>query len=87
MTDLASRPSDSPACPACCKSGVALLAGESDGGWWFVCLDCDALWDQRRLSRGDVAEITRTAPDTPADVGPFWRRLPFRFMQHRPATS
>lgn len=37
-----------PICPACKTSGVALLAGEAEGGWWFVCLACDHLWDQRQ---------------------------------------
>jgi hypothetical protein len=46
-SDPPNAPSDLPACPACRTPGVALLAGESDGGWWFVCLACDHLWDQR----------------------------------------
>jgi hypothetical protein len=37
-----------PVCPNCCKSGAALLAGEAEGGWWFVCLACDHLWDERQ---------------------------------------
>lgn len=38
-----------PTCPICRKAGVALLAGEAEGGWWFVCLACDYLWDQRQI--------------------------------------
>jgi hypothetical protein len=30
------------------KDGTAVTAGESEDGWWFVCLTCDHLWDQRR---------------------------------------
>jgi len=25
-----------------------VTAGESEDGWWFVCLACDHLWDQRQ---------------------------------------
>jgi hypothetical protein len=28
---------------------VARLAGEAEGGWRFVCLACDHLWDQRQI--------------------------------------
>ena len=64
LTDLAGRPFDSPTCPMCREAGAASLAGESDGGWWFVCLACDHVWDQRahREARG----------------APIWRRLSFR---------
>lgn len=41
---------DVPTCPMCLTRGVASLAGESDGGWWFVCLACDHLWDQREVN-------------------------------------
>jgi hypothetical protein len=46
-SDRPSPLSDLPTCPMCRKPGVASLAGESDGGWWFVCLACDHLWDRR----------------------------------------
>jgi hypothetical protein len=46
-TDSPTRASEVPACPTCRQPGVAVLAGESEGGWWFVCLSCDHLWDQR----------------------------------------
>ena len=46
MTDLRDRRLDRPACPTCGERDSA-LAGESDGGWWFVCLACDHLWNQR----------------------------------------
>ena len=36
-----------PPCPQCRTAGDALLAGEGDGGWWFVCLACDHLWNAR----------------------------------------
>jgi hypothetical protein len=66
-TDLTSRTTELPACPMCRESGVAALAGESDGGWWFVCLACDHLWDHRQPQ--DVR--------TQADAS-FWRRWRFR---------
>jgi hypothetical protein len=49
-TDPTPRASDVPTCPMCHRPGVALLAGESDGGWWFVCDACDHLWDQRQYA-------------------------------------
>jgi hypothetical protein len=48
LTDRPSRSDRVPACPACHKTDTALIAGEADGGWWFVCLVCDHLWDQRQ---------------------------------------
>ena len=38
-----------PVCPGCGQSST-ILAGEADGGWWFVCDSCDNLWDQRLCS-------------------------------------
>jgi hypothetical protein len=46
--DPAASPAISPTCPCCLKDGTAVTAGESEDGWWFVCLDCDHLWDQRQ---------------------------------------
>jgi hypothetical protein len=46
---------DVPTCPMCLMRGVASLAGESEGGWWFVCLACDHLWDQRQVHHRLVA--------------------------------
>jgi hypothetical protein len=47
MDDRPERHAHSPHCPACRRSGTALQAGEAEGGWWFVCVVCDHLWDQR----------------------------------------
>jgi hypothetical protein len=47
-TDMPLVPGTSPMCPSCLKCGVSLLAGEAEGGWWFVCLACDHLWDERQ---------------------------------------
>jgi hypothetical protein len=55
VTDRVDRRSDLPACPTCRERDSALMAGESDGGWWFVCLACDYLWDQRHAV-GDAVE-------------------------------
>lgn len=57
-----------PMCPTCGKVDVALLAGEAEGGWWFVCLGCDYLWNQRQLASHP--------PDSPADSA----RLPATLM-------
>jgi hypothetical protein len=65
-TDLASRILELPPCPMCRESGAAELAGESDGGWWFVCLACDHLWDQRQPQEDPIK----------VDAS-FWRRLLF----------
>ena len=65
-TDLTSRILELPECPMCRESGVAALAGESDGGWWFVCLACDHLWDQRQPQADRIQ-----------DDASFWRRLLF----------
>ena len=46
--DPAPSPAIPPTCPGCLKDRTAVTAGESEGGWWFVCLDCDHLWDQRQ---------------------------------------
>ena len=47
-TDRPSGDSDPPTCPKCHTGGVAVVAGEAEGGWWFVCLACDHLWDERQ---------------------------------------
>jgi len=79
-TDRTSRPLKLPACPVCREAGVATLAGESDGGWWFVCLACDHLWDQRH-PQGDRSQVedepTRIAACLIRDVrgASFWRRV------------
>jgi hypothetical protein len=78
-TDPPSCPSDLPVCPACRKPGVALPAGESDGGWWFVCVVCDLLWDQRQANDYHVHHedasaqaVGRAARAVRAES--FWRR-------------
>jgi hypothetical protein len=50
--DPPATPADTPICPACQAEGAAILAGEADGGWWFVCLACDSLWDEREREKG-----------------------------------
>lgn len=82
-TDPPGRPSDLPTCPVCRKTGVALLAGESDGGWWFVCVACDHLWDQRRANGDDIQDEGGSAhvagrADRGGRAPSFWRRLAFR---------
>src|SRR5262249_14439066 len=61
-SDLPRRPFHPPTCPKCRVTGAALPAGDSDGGWWFVCLCCDHLWDQRQIVR--AAAITSERPVT-----------------------
>ena len=55
-TDAPVATSAVPACPACRMAGVALFAGESEGGWWFVCDACDHLWDQRQRIASPAGE-------------------------------
>jgi hypothetical protein len=83
VSDLPGRPFYQPACPTCRETCTAILAGESDGGWWFVCLSCDYLWDQRHVYRDHVESEriaveagARRAPREPRG-GSFWRRLAF----------
>ena len=47
-SDPAPSPAIPPTCPACKQDRTAVTAGESEDGWWFVCLACDHLWDQRQ---------------------------------------
>jgi hypothetical protein len=56
-TDKPPRPLDSPQCPACRRPTAALEAGEADGGWWFVCVACDHMWDQRPFAAPEPAGI------------------------------
>lgn len=51
-TDPSDDPVVVPDCVKCRKTGVAVVAGESEWGWWFVCLACDHLWDQREEAHG-----------------------------------
>ena len=81
LTDLPGRPFYQPTCPTCHETCTAVLAGESDGGWWFVCLSCDYLWDQRQATRdhirseADAAGVT--AGRTYTRGMSFWRILSF----------
>jgi hypothetical protein len=84
VTDLPGRPFYQPTCPTCREKCTAILAGESDGGWWFVCLSCDYLWDQRQVARDRIqterlaAEVTARRRASPEPRGAsFWRRLAF----------
>ena len=69
-SDAGAAPVEPPRCPNCFQERLAVLAGESDGGWWFVCVDCDHLWDQRLIagngpvpSPPDVSEQRRSVSD------------------------
>ena len=53
LNDSPSSAASSPVCPNCRKSDVALQAGEAEGGWWFVCAECDHMWDQRAVPPED----------------------------------
>jgi hypothetical protein len=53
LSDSPSSAASSPACPNCRKTAVAVQAGEAEGGWWFVCADCDHMWDQRAVQTQD----------------------------------
>jgi hypothetical protein len=62
---------------------VASLAGEADGGWWFVCMACDHLWDQRwthsnRLHDEEASVQIATRSGHGVHAPSFWRRLALR---------
>ena len=63
VTDEPVEPTSGPACPACRQADAALLAGEAEGGWWFVCLACDHLWDQRQIANSSVSDPSVIARD------------------------
>lgn len=94
-TDSPSCQSDLPACPACRTPGVALPAGESDGGWWFVCVVCDLLWDQRQPSGPHVDHEDASAQPVgraarTVGAASFWRRCALQaraFVRFRHAPS
>jgi hypothetical protein len=46
-------------------------AGESDGGWWFVCDACDNIWDQRQFVtvEREEADQLRARANAAAYVG------------------
>ena len=46
-SDWPSLSVEPPNCPACLRTSTAVLAGEAEGGWWWVCVACDHLWDER----------------------------------------
>jgi len=50
-TDVTSTTLALPSCPSCGRLDVAEDVGTSEGGWWFVCRDCDHLWDERERNR------------------------------------
>ena len=55
-TDRQISSTATPVCP-CCGQHDTVLAGEAEGGWWFVCDTCDHLWDQRRVRTDAAPEI------------------------------
>jgi len=73
MTDLPDMSADTPLCPSCLTRGVASLAGESEGGWWYVCLACDHLWDRRQPDH-DGLYVDDLEVEEPRGSS-FWRRL------------
>ena len=55
--------STTPDCP-CCGQSATILAGEADGGWWFVCDSCDHLWDQRLVGDRTIPDLQLTSGAT-----------------------
>jgi hypothetical protein len=55
-TDRAASSSSVARCPRC-RQSATILAGEAEGGWWFVCDSCDNLWDQRLAANRPPLEL------------------------------
>jgi hypothetical protein len=62
-TDVASAELTLPACPSCGRLDVAQEAGTAEGGWWFVCRDCDHLWDERERHRAFVERCAKQSDE------------------------
>src|SRR5262245_60812619 len=66
-TDQPASSTTTPLCPRC-RQDATVLAGEAEGGWWFVCESCDCLWDQRLLAnRSPEKEVTSNQAASPAE--------------------
>ena len=53
------QPITSTTTPVCSRCGhtATILAGEAEGGWWFVCDACDQMWDQRLVANRLLSEL------------------------------
>lgn len=81
-TDQTVRSTTAAHCPRC-RHSVTILAGEAEGGWWFVCDACDHLWDRRLLLNQPTSELdalgltTHTEPRSgswlSSAAGSWWR--------------
>lgn len=60
-TDRAASPASIAICPRC-RHDATILAGEAEGGWWFVCDSCDNLWDQRLAAKRPPVELEVASP-------------------------
>jgi hypothetical protein len=71
-TDPTVRSTFAPVCPNC-RQHATTLAGEAEGGWWFVCESCDHLWNHRLVAHRlfvDLDSASRVA--TRATVPSGW---------------
>ena len=55
-----------PVCP-CCGLASTILAGEAEGGWWFLCDSCDHLWNQRCHAIPSIAQKETLVRGSPAE--------------------
>ena len=78
VTDQPGRPCDLPTCLVCHWQGVAALASESDGGWWFACPACNEVWDQRQAGREPYEVTTEADHRAVHDACVSYRRLAVR---------
>ena len=69
FTDVSRDLPGTPSCPACERNPAASAVGETEGGWWFVCQNCDYLWNER-----ERAEQHRS-PDAGAGSAEKWGLL------------
>ena len=59
-TDAPGLAATVPSCPAC--AGASSEVGEFDGGWWFICTECDLLWNERECTHTSATPVIDAVP-------------------------
>ena len=72
------QPITSTTTPVCSRCGhsAAILAGEAEGGWWFVCDACDHMWNQRLVANRLFSELDIVSGATTRSKSPAGSWLP-----------